>query len=245
YDLEGTPLFTASFDAIEYAGQGIFVVTQKDKKGLLNLQGKSLLPTEYDAIGSVRDDVVSLLRNKRFGAYRVSEKKLIKPQYDRNVVPYGASWAVCYRQGAYAFSNWNDQQVSGFDFEEVQYWNDSVALVRQEGHWAFYDIPGRTVRVRGLRSVSAVADDPGAKVAIVQRDKAFGVVDNQGRELIPATFADIVNLGSAGAPLFFTEKHIREASLFVVIYYDRMGNMLRKEVYDDAADYDKIYCTVN
>src|SRR5690606_8698286 len=78
YDLEGTPLFTASFDAIEYAGQGIFVVTQKDKKGLLNLQGKSLLPTEYDAIGSVRDDVVSLLRNKRFGAYRVSEKKLIK-----------------------------------------------------------------------------------------------------------------------------------------------------------------------
>src|SRR5690606_7617792 len=33
YDLEGTRLFTASFDAIEYAGEGVFVITRKGLKG--------------------------------------------------------------------------------------------------------------------------------------------------------------------------------------------------------------------
>jgi hypothetical protein len=36
---------------------------------------------------------------------------------------------------------------------------------------------------------------------------------------------------------------VREASLFVVIYYDRDGNLLRKEIYEDPAEYDRIYCS--
>jgi hypothetical protein len=56
------------------------------------------------------------------------------------------------------------------------------------------------------------------------------------------TFSDIVNVGSSEIPLYFTEKHVEEASLFVVIYYTHQGVMLRKEVYEQE-DYDKIYCS--
>ena len=245
YDLRGDVVLAAAFDAIEYAGQGVFVVTQRDKKGLVDLQGKTLLPAEYDAIGSVRDGVISLLRNKRFGAYNVARRSLIKPRYDRNVVPYARDWAVCYRQGAYGFCRWDDREVSGLEFDEVQHWNDSIALVRRGGQWSFYDIAEGTYKAQGLRAVSPLRNTKGEKLAIVQRDKSYGVVDAQGDELIPATFSEVVNLGNPETPLFFTEKHIREASLFVVIYYDHTGKMLRKEIYDDVNDYDKIYCTVN
>jgi hypothetical protein len=83
------------------------------------------------------------------------------------------------------------------------------------------------------------------KIAIIQKDKSFGVISNRRKVVIPVTFTDIINLGSADEPLYFTEKHIAEASLYIVIYYDASGNMLRKEIYEDAADYDKIYCSDN
>jgi hypothetical protein len=52
-------------------------------------------------------------------------------------------------------------------------------------------------------------------------------------------------VGSADEPLYFTEKHVSEASVFVVIYYDKNGKMLRREVYEEADDYEKIYCQQN
>jgi hypothetical protein len=44
--------------------------------------------------------------------------------------------------------------------------------------------------------------------------------------------------------LYFTEKHIEEASMYVVIYYDREGKFLRKEAYS-SEDYERIYCPNN
>jgi hypothetical protein len=41
--------------------------------------------------------------------------------------------------------------------------------------------------------------------------------------------------------MYFTEKHVEEASIFVVIYYNSEGKLLRKEIYDQD-DYEKIYC---
>jgi hypothetical protein len=59
--------------------------------------------------------------------------------------------------------------------------------------------------------------------------------------IIPVKFSDLVNVGSAEVPLYFTEKHVEEASLFVVIYYDHAGKILRREVYEQD-DYERIYC---
>lgn len=88
-----------------------------------------------------------------------------------------------------------------------------------------------------------IRDTPDRKLAIVQRGNDFGVISNEGKVVLPPTFSEVVNLGSADAPLYFTEKHVPEASLHIVIYYDRNGEMIRKEIYDNAADYDRIFCS--
>lgn len=245
YDLGGTLLFSAAFDAIEYAGQGVFVTTKRNKKGLVDRTGRSLLPPEYDAIGSARGEVLSLLKNKRFGAYKIVERKLVKPQYDRNLQVYSRSLLSTSKNGAYGFLDWDDKPASAFDFDEIAYWKDSVALVRRGVNWFFYDIPSGKTTEPNLRKVTMVRDDATEKIAIIQRGNLFGVMSNRRGIIIPLTFSDIVNLGSTDEPLYFTEKHIREASLFVVIYYDRHGQLLRKEIYEDAAGYDKIYCSDN
>lgn len=245
FDLRGKKLFSAFFDAIEYAGQGIFVVTRREKKGLLNMGGETLLPPEYDAIGSVNEQVVSLLKNKRFGAYHVHHKKLIKPQYDRNVLPYTEDLVSTFRNGYYGFLEWDNKPLSDFEFDEIKYWDDSTALVRKGSYWNFYEVFSKKNTESNLRNIIMIRNTADEKIAIIQKENNYGVVSNRRNVIIPVTFTDIINLGSAERPLYFTEKHIREASLFVVIYYDEDGNMLRKEIYDEAAEYDKIYCTDN
>lgn len=245
FDFTGKKLFSATFDGIEYAGQGIFVVSKKDKKGLLDASGKILLHQEFDAIGSVKDQVVSVLKNKRFGCYHVTNKKLIKPQYDRNLHPYTDQILATFKDGFYGFLGWDNKPLSAFEFDEVRYWDDSVALVRKGSLWNFYHIGLKQITDRDLRDVSMIKNTTDEKIAIVQKNNAYGVLSNRRNVVIPVSFSDIINLGSSEEPLYFTEKHIKEASLFIVIYYDRFGKMLRKEIYDDAVDYDKIYCSDN
>lgn len=243
FDLRGRKLFSAVFDGIEYAGQGIFVVSRREKKGLLSLGGETLLPSEYDAIGSVNEQVVSLLKNKKFGAYHIHHKRLIKPQYDRNVLPYTANLISTFKNGYYGFLGWDNKPVSDFVFDEIKYWDDSTALVRKASYWNFYEIFSKKNTESNLRNIIMIRDAADEKIAIIQKENNYGVVSNRRNVIIPVTFTDIINVGSTELPLYFTEKHIREASLYIVIYYDEHGNMLRKEIYDEAADYDKIYCT--
>ena len=42
--------------------------------------------------------------------------------------------------------------------------------------------------------------------------------------------------------MYFAEKYIIEADFYVVIYYDATGKILRKQIFTEAEEYDKIYC---
>ena len=79
------------------------------------------------------------------------------------------------------------------------------------------------------------------KLLIVNKEGKYGVISNRTGVVIPVNFSDIVNVGSADQPMYFTEKHVQEASIFVVIYYDAAGKMLRREVYEQD-EYERIYC---
>ena len=206
------------------------------------MKGEKLLSPEFDAIGSAKEGVLSILKNKKFGAYSIDHKKNIEPQYDRNVLPYNKSLTIAFKEGYGGLHSWDDGPLTAFEFDEIAYWDDSLALVRKGSQWNFYDIPLKKVAEGNLRKIVTIKNSEQEKVAIIQKGDHYGVINNRGKIVLPVTFSIVMNLGSADQPLYFTEKHIEEASLFIVIYYDEQGTMLRKEVYDDASDYDKIYC---
>ena len=62
-------------------------------------------------------------------------------------------------------------------------------------------------------------------------------------ELIHDTkFNDIINIGTVENPVYFAEKYIIEADFYVIIYYDAKGKILRKQIFTEEAEYEKIYC---
>jgi hypothetical protein len=242
YTLKGKPLFTVTYDEIRYAGQNLFIVSRKEKKGLMDATGNLLVPVEFDAIGSVSNNMVSLLTKMKFGLYQVERQQLINPGYDKNLIPYNNENIVAYHEGQYGFIGWDNKLHGDYAFEEIRYWNDTTALVKKKGLWSFYEIATHREVMSGIKDIEIFHDALEEKTAVIQRDDYYGVVSSTRGMVIPLAFSDLVNIGSNDEPLFFTEKHVPEASLFVVIYYDKNGKFLRREVYQEADDYEKIYC---
>ena len=240
----GKKLFAFDFDEVEYIGERIFLVSLGNKKGLLSEAGKVILPPEYAAIVSAGPGIVSLLKDKKFGLYHVKTRKLLKPVYDRNVIPISSNRLVAYREGAYGFIAWDAKPQGLFEFEEVRPWNDTAALVKKDFQWMIYNIPSGKVVMDKIKDYRFVSNFPGEKVAIIHRDIHYGIISNKRGEIIPANFSELINVGSEEEPLYFAEKNVEEAEIYVVIYYDKNGKFLAKQVYEEE-EYEKIYCSEN
>ena len=241
----GAKLFAYEFDEIEYIGNSTFLVAVKgNKKGLLAANGKVILQPEYGAIVPAGSGIVSLLKDKKFGMYHLKTKQLLKPEFDRNLSPVSPRSLVAFKEGAYGFIGWDSHAQSKFEFDEVRPWNDSSALVRKDFQWMIFNIFSGKVTRGKIMDYHLVSDSRLEKVAIVHQDLYYGVVGSLRGEIIPPSFSDIVNVGSDEEPLYFASKNVEEAGIYVVIYYDKNGKLLRKQVYEEA-EYEKIYCQDN
>ncbi|HTF18468.1 MAG TPA: hypothetical protein VK658_10370 [Chryseolinea sp.] len=244
YARNGALLFQVPYEKIQPIGMGYFRVTKAGKVGLAASDGKLVVPVVMDAIGAIGNNAVSLLRDGRFGLFNCVTRKVVQPQYPTNLLPYGKQYIVAQKNGLSGLFTWDNKPVSKFEHEEVRYWNDTAAFVRRDTRWSLINLRNNTVVVQQIRGFRFIRDVAGDQLAIVHVGDAFGVLHSRKGTVIPPTFTDIVNLGSSEWPLYFTEKHIEEASMYVVIYYDREGKFLRKEVYN-SEDYERIYCPNN
>ena len=93
----------------------------------------------------------------------------------------------------------------------------------------------------GLNSYREISSPDDTKFYLAENDTGFGVLGTRSGQLINLTFTDIINLGFDNRPIYFAEKYIPEADLYIVIYYSQDGKLLRKQVFS-SQEYSKIYC---
>lgn len=242
YDVDtGTKRFAIEADKIEEVGYQLFIVEHKGKKGLVGIDGKWQLPLEYDAIIKSSEYFISLLKDKKFGLYNLKNRRLYKTAYERNLTFFNASILIAFSNGFYGFIDKDAQPLSSFEFDEVRPWSDSSAMVRKNFRWMVYHIYNKKIEYDQIKDYRLIKDTPEEKIAIIHKENQFGVLSSKRGIVIPPTFSDVLNLGSSEKPFYFTEKSVEEAELFVVIYYDETGKMIRRQIYE-ADEYDRIYC---
>lgn len=241
YNNRGIKMFTVSYNKIQSAGAGLFIVSNKEKKGLINETGKVLLPMEYDAIGNAVNGSVSVLKSMKFGLYDYNSRKLIKPEYEKNIARYSKEILTVFKDGLWGFATADNKLLSKIAYQEIIAWTDSVALVKQENEFLFLDVFTGKPLMEKIRSFTIIRNEPGDRLFIIRQQEEMGVKSSKSGWAIPLKFSDVVNVGSADNPVFFTEKHVQEASLFVVMYYNTGGQLIRREIYEQD-EYDHIYC---
>lgn len=243
YDaITGTRLFTSDFDQVEHLMAGFFLLTKANKKGVIDAKGKIILPIEYDAIIQSEPGRLSLLKDKKFGLYDLTTRQLIRPLYERNLIQYNRQWMVAFKEGGWGFMDSNAKPVGKFQFNEVKFWNDTAAWVKENFQWKIYAIKSGKVLQDKIKDFRYVKQYPHEHVVIIHQDNYYGVMSNRSGVIIPSTFTDIVNVGDADKPMYFTEKHIEEADISVVIYYNHEGKLLRRQAFESADEYERIYC---
>ena len=239
----GTRLFTYDFNRIESITPDVFLITRKNKMGLLSKNEKLLLPIEYDAIVQTSGNYVSLYKDKKFGLYDLSKGRLIKPQYDRNVIFLNATWLAASKDKLYGLMDWDGKPLTPFLFDEIQPWNDKQVWARKQTTWQLMDVATGKIILDKVTDfqISYTATDV---IARITGGQLHGIFSMAIGTIIPMTFSTIVNIGSEEYPFYFTDKEVREADIHVILYYNKEGKLLKKVVCEEE-DFERIYCEGN
>ncbi|WPP52264.1 WG repeat-containing protein [Catalinimonas niigatensis] len=258
----GKRIIQGNFDNISIYPSGLFGVEQRGKRGLLDSLGNELVPNRYQGISNYDEGLLAIFQNKKFGAYRYSSKTLIEPKYDAVLQNYGqpvyhpkdSSYSELYvarKDGAYGIINRENTQLSDFAFDEISYWNDTSAFVRQNDEWMIYRFSRQEKfdkeqdyvlydEINDYQLLEQTADETIIKI---YKKSGYGILSNRRGEILSPTYDDIRVFGNAinTGSMYLSEKYVPEADLYIVIHLDYAGNIIKRQALT-SEQYDKVFC---
>lgn len=240
---DGEQKFVTEFEVSESIGD-YFIVSKGGKKGLLNGLGKVVVPVEMETLVLSPEGQLSILKNRKFGLFDFSQRKLIKPVYERNLVPLNTSYLIAFREGKYAIVSWDMKPLTPFEYDEVVFWKDNQIWVKQNRQWMLIDFQTGEISMDKVRAFTWIRKDDSEKIIRIQRENFFGIISNTHGVIIQPTFHDVVNLGTDDSPFYFTEKQVEEAGIYVIIYYNANGKLVRRQALEEE-EYEKLMCDSN
>lgn len=237
----GDKLFVTDFEFVESLGTTLFIVSKGAKKGVIGRNGKPIVPVEMDAIVLTDKNHLSLWKGGKFGMYDLQQKKYFKPMYERNLIPLDKDNLIVYNDGFYGVMKLDTKPVTEYEFSEVQPWGDSVIWVKKNFQWRLLNYVTKEVLVDQVKNFTWIKNTAVEKIVRIHRENYYGVVSNRGGTLVQTAFTEIINLGTSDQPFYFTEKYVEEAGIFIVVYFDKDGKLVRRQAYEEA-EYERIVC---
>lgn len=198
---------------------------------IADTSGQILLKPEYEAVGNYQNGYFATLHKSRFGIFNPYKALHIRPQYSVALRPYNDSLLMASKNKRWGIIDHANKAVLPFEFNQLQFWTDSVVLAEQGGDWQFINIRKQEVLYGPFRSYELVKQTHEESLAIVYTSEGYGLYSSRLGELIAPTYDDIVNLGTAARPIFYCEKEVKEADLFVVVYINAAGETVFRQAY--------------
>lgn len=240
YNSEGTEILNATYKEVTAMGPNLLRL-QKRNTALVDSTGNFVLKFIYNGVGSYDNGYVSILKSGKVGILNIAKGLTIPPTYDNLITPYADTVLIAREDDLLGFINAENKTLSGFDFDEVRYWNDTMAMVRIEEEWILHDITTEEAIYEGISSYELLTDSPEEKRILVDTETGQGIYSSLGGELIEPTFDEIKQLGSQEQPIYFAVKIVAEANIYVAIYFDKNGNKLFTQTYQQD-NYFNIAC---
>lgn len=240
YNSEGKEILSATYKEVTAMGPNLLRL-QKRNTALVDSTGNFVLKFIYNGVGSYDNGYVSILKSGKVGILNIAKGLTIPPTYDNLITPYSDTVLIAREDDLLGFINSRNEALSGFDFDEVRYWNDSIAMVRIEQEWILHNIANEEAIYEGINQYELLMDSPEEKRILVDTETGQGIYSSLSGELIEPTFDEIKQLGTKERPIYFAVKIVAEANIYVAIYFDRNGNKLFTQTYQQD-NYFNIAC---
>lgn len=187
-----TPLL---YDDISDSRMNGFIVTEKDqKKGLLNLQGKEILPPQYDFIFHDFDDTgflklkIDLPEGDQEGLATVDGKVLLPPGYSYiGELCKGHNWLL-QKDSSYFLFNSHTGKKDSLPFTEVYCAGENgLLLVRDRTINKLFDPATGRIVADGYDNILSFQ----GHIAVAQKQEKMGAINGQGQTAIPFIYAQL------------------------------------------------------
>lgn len=241
YNAEGKKILAGRFDEVSVINDNLFIIDNKNKKGLSDSSGQNVLPIENDAIGDYFQEHVSFLRGQKFGLFIYPTRDIIPPEYDKPLKIYAPGVYLAVKKQQHGLVDRKNDPILDFEYDEIKYWTDSTAFVHSNNHWNLLNIYDNTSVIDSIEYVQWLHHEGKATTAVYSKKNKQGVINNKNGEILSNTFDHITALGTAENPVYQSEKYIHEADFHVVVYYNPEGEVIHKQALSDE-EYELISC---
>lgn len=242
YSMQGKLMFDLKQGSLRYLSPNYLVVENRGKQGIVDTTGRQTLAIKYDGIGQAdAEGLVTVLLDGKFGSYHLATGALAAPKYETRARYFNDKLLTTTFKGATGLTNFEGKTVLPFEYEKVQVWNDTLVMAQKEGLWSITSLDGKKTYYMPFINFQVVRDDKEERILKIYTNDGYGVLSSKNGVVLAPTYNDLVNLGSDTLPLYFAEKHVREAEFYVVVYADAKGNPIKSQAFR-GEEYDKIFC---
>ncbi len=231
YNQQGRLLLEGRYTEIVAPDNGLLLLKSAKGSTVADSSGTILLKPQYDAIGNYQHGNFAILNRSRFGLFNPYTNIHISPQYNVALRPYGDSLLMANKNKQWGLVDFANKKALNFDWDELQYWNDTVALARKDRSWQLVRITDNKLLHGPFLSFRFIKQQPEESLAMVYTQEGYGLFSSKDGELIAPAYDDLVNMGTVNDPLFYAEKRVKEADLFVVVYLNAQGKTIFKDAY--------------
>lgn len=173
--------------------KNVLKVQKNGKYGLINYEGKNIVPCEYDSIYAV-EGVTSVFVTIKDGKQGLCDNvgNIIIENDFAEIKPlttkYENGFIVKSSEGKYGVIKYNTVQVFETKFEDIKsIYANSMYVVKIEGKWKVINEDEEIILDNDFTDIKFINSDN----IIYVKDEKYGVVNTKGEEKIPAEYEEI------------------------------------------------------
>ena len=168
----------------------ILKVRKDGKYGLIDLNGKKLIPTEYDEITTLKgiENSIIIKKDGKIGLVNDNGSIIIEPKY-KEIKNLGDTYKNGYitidEQGKYGVVSATKKQILKNEYEEIKQSNlEGYYLVQKDGKIKLINAKGEVILEEGFDDIKSVT----ANGVIFIKDNLYGEKSKTGETIIEAKY---------------------------------------------------------
>ncbi len=180
-DRDGNEIIKPAYGSIKIIGESC-IVKRDDKYGIIAIDGKELMPFDYDRI-DVNDNSILRVKSKgQYGFYDMNTYQKISPEYANASKMEDGYFVVNDKSGKCTIINKQFKTVIEIEADKVEYANENLWKYKRNGLWGLIDISGNQITPPKYELMNKFQEG----YILYSVDDKWGYIDTKGEVFIPA-----------------------------------------------------------